>query len=236
MNARVGLTGLLSVVCLGTLWGVIAQRQRLSAMQREEQRLLAQFTAAAQPAAASEATDATSNPAIGRPAVVPASAELLRLRSEVHRLTERRRELSGVRLENEQLRAQLASRGTNAASGSGLGPGYVRKAQARMVGYNTPEDTIQSFLWAMQNHDLTNLLQAFTPVAAQQMQATVQESGRSVEEFFQGTDAFVGLGVRSREQLPDGAMVVTLEVAPGIPPQEVRFERINGQWKMARPP
>ncbi len=236
MNARVGLTGLLSVVCLATLWGVIAQRQRLSAMQREEQRLLAQFTAAAQPAAASTAADTNSNPAFGRPAVAPASAELLRLRSEVNRLTQRRRELSGVRLENEQLRAQLASRGTNAASGSSLGPGYMRKTQARMVGYNTPEDTIQSFLWAVQNHDLTNLLQAFTPVAAQQMQANVQESGRSVEEFFQGTEAFVGLGVRSRQQLPDGSMVVTLEVAPGIPPQDVRFELVNGQWKLATPP
>jgi hypothetical protein len=35
-----------------------------------------------------------------------------------------------------------------------------------MVGYNTPEDTLQSLLWAVQNRDLTNLLQAFTLNAA----------------------------------------------------------------------
>ena len=44
-----------------------------------------------------------------------------------------------------------------------LPPGYVRKRDARLVGFNTPEDTLQSLLWAIQNHDLAKVLEAFTP-------------------------------------------------------------------------
>ena len=50
-----------------------------------------------------------------------------------------------------------------AAGGIQLPPGYIRKSEARMVGYSTPDDTLQSFLWAIQNRDLTNVLQALAP-------------------------------------------------------------------------
>jgi len=84
---------------------------------------------------------------------------LLRLRNEVSRLTGRKRELTGALTENESLRAQLARRATNSPAGTGLPAGYIRKNQAKMAGYNTPEDTIQSLLWALNNRDFPNLLQ-----------------------------------------------------------------------------
>ena len=161
MNRHILLVGLLAVVCLATLCGVWGQRSQLAGLKAEQQRLIAQQAArtdgAASPgtAAAAEASAATTAPAL---VVTP---ELLRLRNEVTRLTERRHELAGARAENEQLRAQLASRGTNATAATPPPPGYVRKAEARMAGHNTPEDTIQSLLWAFQSHDFTNLLQAF---------------------------------------------------------------------------
>src|ERR1035438_4319523 len=176
MNRHILLVGLLAIVCLATLWGVWGQRSQLAGLKAEQQRLIAQQAArtdgAASPgtAAAAEASAATTAPAL---VVTP---ELLRLRNEVTRLTERRHELAGARTENEQLRAQPASRSTNGAGGNQGPAGYVRKSEARMVGYNTPDDTLQSLLWALQNHDLTNVLQAFAPDIAAEIRARVGES------------------------------------------------------------
>ena len=59
----------------------------------------------------------------------------------------------------------MIRQGTNSSSGT-LPPGYVRKRQARLVGYNTPEDTIQSFLWAVQNHDAVRQILKVEPADA----------------------------------------------------------------------
>ena len=99
---------------------------------------------------------------------------MLRLRNEVHQLTGRQRELAGERDENERLHAQVAARATNAPAADGLPPGYILRSKAQFLGYSTPEDTIQSVLWAMQNRDFTNLLQAMTPESAKKLQAQVQ--------------------------------------------------------------
>ena len=176
MKGRALLSGVLVVLCAATLWGVWDQRSQLAGLRAEQQQLAAQLAARqgnAEPAAAPETGGAGS---AAPPAALAATPELLRLRSEVTRLTERRRELAGVRAENERLRAQLASRGTNGPGGFQLPPGYMRKRDARMVGFNTPDDTLQTLLWAVQNHDLTNVLQAFTPEQAEEIRAQAGES------------------------------------------------------------
>jgi hypothetical protein len=160
---------------------------------------------------------------------------LLRLRSEVTRLTECRRELAGGRAENERLRAQLASRVTNSPAVSQLPPGYMRRSEARMVGYNTPDDTLQSLLWAVQNHDLTNFLQGVTPTVAEEIRSKVAVSNQTVEDFFgQAAAFFLGMHVLRREQdASDGSMAVEVEVIPGEAGRWITFRQINGQWKMA---
>ena len=207
MRGRVLLGGLLVVVCLVTLWGVWGQRCQLAGLRAEQQQLLAQVTARA---------DGAASPGTAAPPALVVTPELLRLRNEVTRLTERRLELAGERTENEQLRAQLASRGTNGAGGNQPPAGYVRKSEARMVGYNTPDDTLQSFLWAAQNHDLTNFQQAFTPEVAEQIRARAGESPQSIEGFWNNETGIVGLRIVSREQdASDGSIAVGVVVFPG---------------------
>ena len=236
MNRHILLVGLLAVVCLATLWGVWGQRSQLAGLKAEQQRLIAQQAArtdgAASPgtAAAAEASAATTAPGL---VVTP---ELLRLRNEVTRLTERRHELAGARAENEQLRAQLASRGTNSPAGLQLPPGYVRKSEARMVGYSTPEDTLQSMLWAMQNRDLTSLLQAFAPEKAEEIRRQAGESQEAIEKFFNQAAGFVGMRVLSKKQdANDGSAVVEVEVMPGEHGPAITFRQINSQWRIAGP-
>jgi hypothetical protein len=151
----------------------------------------------------------------------------------VTRLTERRRELAGARAENERLRAQLASRSTTNPGGLQLPRGYLRKSEARMVGYNTPDDTLQSLLWALQNHDVTNLVQAFTPEIAQRLRAQAGESRESIEDFFSQAAGFVGMRILRREpDASENSIAVEMEVVPGESVKRTTFRQVNGQWKI----
>ena len=234
MNRRVLFGGLLVVVCLATLWRVWGQRSELAVLRAEQQRLQAQLAAKADGAASPGTAEAIgASPGTPQPALV-VTPELLRLRSEVTRLSERRRELAGVTSENKQLRAQLAIRGTNGPAGFQFPPGFVRKSEARMMGYNTPDDTLQSFLWAAQNHDLTNFQQAFTPEVAEQIHARAGESPQSIEGFWNNEAGIVGLRIVSREQdASDGSIAVGVVVFPGEARAPITFRQINGQWKIA---
>ena len=103
-----------------------------------------------------------------------------------------------------------------------------------MMGYNTPDDTLQTLLWAARNHDWTNVLQAFTPEAAKELRARAGESQQSIEDFFRQTAGLVGMRILGRKpDANDGSIAIGVEVVPGeaIPP--ITFRQINGQWKIA---
>ncbi|MGO8927397.1 MAG: hypothetical protein ACLQU3_10975 [Limisphaerales bacterium] len=233
MNRRALLSGFLVLVCLTALWGLWRQQCRLAVLRDQQQLLLAQPAPGAVGSESAEMTGpADASSSAPQPALV-VTPELLHLRSEVTRLTERRRELAGVRAENEALRARLTSRGTNGAGGSQLPTGYMHRSEARFVGYNTPDDTLQSLLWAVQNHDLTNVLQAFTPEIAARLRAQVGESPESIEDFWQKSVGLIGCRIVSRETDPsDGSITAEVEVVPGQSGPRPTFRQINGQWKM----
>jgi len=233
MNGRVVFSGFLVVVCLATLWGVWGQRSELAGLRAEHAQLQAQLAVSADsPAAALAAEPAGPGTTSPQPPLL-VTPELLRLRSEVTRLTERRNELAGVRAENDRLRAQLASRGTNGPGGFQLPPGYLRRSQAQMVGFNTPENTLQTLLWAIQNHDLTNLLQTLTPDRVEQMRTRVDQTNESIADFFHNAAGFIGMGILSRTQdTQDGSIVLEVEVIPGTPHEKITFRQVNGEWKI----
>lgn len=212
---------LLTLVCAAALWGVFAQRRQLADLRAEQQQLLADASAeASHPASATPVTGVSSN-----------SLELLRLRSEVTQLGQRKQALAGVTNENERLRAQLESARTNRANPAGgavLPADYVRTSQAEFKGYATPEDTLQSLTWALRNRDFTNLLQAFTP----EIQTKLLESGQSQEQLLQAAKEHPGFRVTGREQAPDGSVTLQVEDVPGTPATSVRFRSIGGQWKL----
>ena len=166
------------------------------------------------------------------PALV-ATPELLRLRSEVTRLTERRRELATVRGENERLRGEILSRSTNGAAAYRFPPDYVRKSEARMVGYKTPEDTLQSLLWAIRNRDLTNVLQAYVPERAQFLQTMLQKQDRSLEDFWSDETLAFGMRfVRQETNTHTGVLFVVGEMAPGVSGPCFYLRQTNGEWKI----
>ncbi len=160
------------------------------------------------------------------------SIELLQLRAEVTRLGNRKHELANAHLENNRLQFELTTRGTNVPGAAALPAGYIRKSQARKLGYNTPEATIETMLWAIQNRDLRVITQSFTPETAQGFQREIEKSGDSMEEFFKSSESLVGMRVVSREQASDNSIELQVEIVPGVPPETMRFRKINDEWKM----
>jgi len=217
------LTVLAVMVCLGSVCALLVQRQNLNSLRAVQPQRTAQVDPASE----------TARNTIEQAPAADASSELLQLRSEVTRLKARQRELAGVPAEAERLRAQLASSGTNAAVP--LPPGFIRKAEARMAGYSTPENTVESFLCALQNHDFTNLLKVLAPASAQDLQEQMQRDGQKPEEFFKHADALPGLAIRSQQALPDGSVELQVEFGPGTPPQRIVVLPVNGEWKLRAP-
>jgi hypothetical protein len=225
----VGFTGL---VCLAALSAAMIQGRQLSDLRAEQRRLVAQF-------AGPEASGLAASPqgqAGGGPSTAPVSPELLRLRNEVTRLAALQRELAPARANNERLRLQLAAAGTNNVPGRALPPGYLRRADATMAGYNTPEDTLQSFLWALHHKDSLHVLQTFTPAAVQQFQTLNSETAQGAEALLRQMEAFIGMAVVGKDPLPDGSVQVRVLVAPDAPPVPFRLQSIDGQWKIASLP
>ncbi len=216
MNSRILFGGLLAVACLAELWVIGGQQRQLKELQSV--RASAEEPAFTQtPTAASDSVSTT----------LAATPELLRLRSEVTRLEAQKRELRSATAENEKLKSQLAAPSTNATRGVPLPTGYIRKSEAKFTGYGSPQNTLQSFLWALQNKNGEQFAQTFTPQAAEQLKDRNQ-----LENMMKGSSELIGMAIVGERTLNDGSIEAKVEIAPGFPPQPLRFRNINGEWKL----
>jgi hypothetical protein len=178
--------------------------------------------------------------AVPPPTVTPTapsspSAELLSLRNQVSQLARRERELAGVQVENERLRTQVAVARTNAAQRP---TGYIRKSEARYLGFTTPEATIETYLWAVRNRDLEAMLTCFTPEAAAEIKKEFERGGpgRPIEKLLENSEALPGINVLERIHQGDDAMEYRIEMVPGSGVNEpMPFRRIEGEWKFGPP-
>jgi len=227
MNARTAITACTTIICVGSVWAVLAQRQQLAALRAESQ---ATAISANENAAAASGNQSQA----GSQGEGANSEDLLRLRNQVTRLSARTRELAGVVDENARLKSELERSRTTGPAGIQLPAGYIRKAQARLVGYNTPENTFESFLWALQNHETTALLQSLTPGAAQKLQERFKDPGQ-LKEFFNNMDAMPGLAIQNRKDQLDGSVNFEVEVVPGLPKETMNVHLISGAWKLDPP-
>lgn len=225
MNAAKLLTSALALVCAAAVYAVLAQHQQLAGLQAEQKRILANL--------GSEPVE-TAVPARSQAEPLTLSAgtdpELIRLRAEVTQLAARKRELAGAATENERLRAQMASRGTNAANAR-----LLLLSKAQFVGYKSPEDTLQSLLWSVQQHDYTNFLKALSPAVVQALPAQTEAVWQNALNSFR--EQFAGLTIVGRRELPDGRieLEVVEALVPNSPRQQLHFQQVGGEWKLTDP-
>ena len=222
---------LLTGVFAAAFSGIFSQRSLLNELRGEAQRLRSSSaeTASAAPATA---PDAISAPPSRDPANAAVPAELLQLRNQVSRLNEERRSLASVKAENERLRSSLAAAKTNPPAG-GLPPGYIRMSTAQFAGHATPEATLQTFLWALHEKNIDQLLQTLTPESAAELQKHFKD--QNPDEMFKGAEALPGMGIVERQDAGDGTLDMKLQPAPDMPSMPVKFRLVLGEWKMEMP-
>lgn len=213
------VTTLLGVVCLAAIFGVLTQERELTSLRAEQKHVLTQLASESNESSrpAAQAVDkATESPG--------SNPELLQLRSEITRLTQRTRELAGVTAEHDKLSAQIA------AYKAGGGPRLLLPSKARMAGYNTPEDTLETVLWALEHRDFTNFIQAFSPEIARVLPIQTEDGwSKAMDEFHQ---QFGGLSILNRKDLPDGRVELTVQLAGRQEPEQpLHLKQVNGQWK-----
>jgi hypothetical protein len=224
MNPRI-VTLAVSILGCALLIGAASRQRELIRLRAQNQQVIAELESARNNAAA-EATEVLP----ASPADDAAKIELLRLRNEVSQLMERTKGLASIRAENQTLQTRLAAKGTNNLTG--LPPGYLRTRDAEWVGTGTPENTLQSFLWAIKQRDQARLMQLLAPT-----ESSLQLSNHlhaNPGEFFTAGN-IPGLRPIQKETLPDGSVSIKLELMPGevnFPDSTIRFKNINGEWKM----
>jgi hypothetical protein len=223
MKARSIVTLLLLITSGAVLWGVITQGREISVLRIEKARLGVTNSVTTTHAAS---TDAVPSPTPEVP------RELLQLRAEVARLSQQQRELAGARPENQKLRLQLENRRTNSTALNAGGGRYLRMSEVKWRGYNTPEDTLQSCFWALQNHDLGKYLEALRPDDAKDIADRLRSESRSADEFFKDKQLPPIFRIVGRQQNDEEVIDLQVEIAPDIPTLTIDFRRVGEQWKL----
>jgi hypothetical protein len=224
MNLRNAIAGVLAAVFAASLCGVAVQQRQLAKLKADQQAVLKQL-----------AGDPVE---IWHPATEPQEVathakvdpELLQLRNEVTQLTARRRELAGVIAENERLRTQVAARGTNAPNAR-----LLLLAKARFTGYGTPENTLESLLWSIQQRDFTNFLGALAPELAQKFRTRSDPQLRGQLNWLH--EKLSGLTVLGQRELADGLVELKVNtLLPDTQPETLRLQQFAGEWKLIDSP
>lgn len=159
--------------------------------------------------------------------------EQARLRAEVGRLKERQRALAGAAEENRRLRASQAKSGphqTTAAAGPPLPAGYLRRAEARLQGYDSPRHTLESFFWAVEQKDTNALFAAVHPEAVERLTAQLERQG--TEAGFGEFSRIPGYAVSREEKAGDDETTLWIQFAPDMEPTGLTFQRVDNQWRM----
>lgn len=221
------ITLFLAGVCLVSILVVRSRQGQIASLQAENQRLTAEVESVSRP-------EPQASPAVSR---TSPPRELLRLRNEVTALQRRERELAGVRAEYDRLRDRQSANPSATVKVPALPEGYVPRSKLQFRGYSTPEAAVESWLWALRNHDVTNYLEALTPETAQAVVAKVEESATFLDDLFENTDDIPGFRIVESQTVSNGVQVMTLEWVPGL---DVTFPvpvvQINGQWLVHPPP
>lgn len=227
MNNRLLLLCGSVAACVVTVALVVAQQRELTTLRAQQQEW------PSQPPESAATPDTVSNqlPATQTENHAPSIA-LLKLRGEIGQLERRKRELADADKENARLRTQIVTQLPNGPGGIKLLPGFVRKSEAKFLGYDSPENTLQTLLWAIQNRDTDRFVQAFDPEMASRMKAEIQQ--RSPGDFFKEANVLPGLRIVGRESGEEDTVTLKVEMIPGdeTDSRSIQFKRFEGQWRL----
>lgn len=232
---------ILPAMVIGLAIGLALEHQARLKLAGEHRDLQAQLQAMADLAARNgQLSNQLAQASERKPLTPEQLTELLRLRGQVGVLRQQKSELEKARTENQQVHTVLArylemAAGTNSAAT----PGYLPQGSWTNTGYASPEDALQTTLWAGYNGDVTNFFASVT-----------EEARTNMFDGFKGksaTEASIQLadqtyGVKSVQILgrdvldeDDVLLTVAFDGKDDTRIGKVIMKKVAGQWKFGLP-
>lgn len=225
MNPRSFINGVLVLASLGLISTTLLRARQTARMKAEAFQTLAEMTAQAAPGAAAASPGAAAESGQRSEADL---LELMRLRNEVAQLRQRQRELANAQAENNALRQRVAAAPAS-ASAVALPPGYIRRKDAQLAGYQTPEAALQSFIWAIANKNTNTLCQVLDREAASNLFEDLHRKGP--DEFWKEVSIIPGFRIIGNRANSENSSELTVEFAPGDE-QKITAMKNGEEWKL----
>jgi cell division protein FtsB len=167
--------------------------------------------------------------------------ELLRLRNQAaqlrtitNELEQLRAQVAQVRTENEQLRSSPGAAASTPPTGQSPGGAYPREAWA-FAGYATPENALQSAVFAMSQGDYKTFAASMTPEeAARLQQSWANKTPEQIaEEGRRETANITGFRVLEKRDVSPEQTVLTIYAGGEEKVQQVIMQKVGEEWKLA---
>jgi type II secretory pathway component PulJ len=178
----------------------------------------------------------------GSPDRLPPAAftELLRLRGEAAILRSQKQGLEGNRKENDQIHVALSNYLATTTEGNAHpATNYWPQDSWINAGYGTPEATLQTMLWALNNGDVSNFMTSIAPDRLKELSDDLTKKSASEISADMANELYDLKSVRLlSEESPDAnTMLLQLECMKMDAPDTVTMvmERIGGQWLFGGP-
>ncbi len=225
-----------AVILLGAVTMGLLNLQTLSDLGVQQQALAAVHAGnieAAGPQAEHIPTETPSE--VVEPLSADEQKELLQLRRQHTELNRRMRELGAVETRHAELSRRLATSRDDPDSPSVVLPeGYMLRREAVNRGLASPEASLETFLWALENRDESTLFRTLTPESANEWGERMTRQGK--EEMWNEAAAVPGFKIHDTESQPDGSLKVQLLIIPGEEPTRnppsLTMRNINGEWRI----
>jgi hypothetical protein len=163
--------------------------------------------------------------------------DLARLRNEVGQLRTKQNELVNARAENERL---LDAKRTGATLPREVPPGFISREQLRNAGYETPENTVQTFFWAMREGSYEIAMQSFAPENRDRAyfenlspENRAKEANNFKREISQPMmQQFNDYSVARREDISEDVVVLHVRSSVSTNTLQHRLKRVGQEWKL----
>ena len=153
---------------------------------------------------------------------------LLKLRGEITQLRNQNNHLQNLREETERLKRELMSLPQLTAQPIHEQP-FVRSGQYAVVGFATPEQAVQSVLWALQHRDVPAMLRCLDPESARDF---ADDGDYVTEKLSSKLDHFAEAHqVISRRVVAPDEIVLRIRSSIGVE-VALRLHAFAGEWKV----
>jgi uncharacterized protein YdcH (DUF465 family) len=234
---KILIFGLLGTVGLAL---VALQHQQLGRLRAENATLASAAAEANQlkaDLAQSSGTEAQDADEIAR--LREENHDLLKLRNEVNQLRDARAQFEKVSAENQRLQAQVRTAANSNAKQAPMQPILIRVESLYDRGLSTPENAVQTILWAERSGNVEELSRCVTPKRWSQVYDSVPEQDRQrfIDNLRHNLDQIISIEIVARRELDATTVQLGIQVHRRDDPKSdmkgaftLVLER--GEWKM----